>query len=914
MEAEKKALNASMVSLTVLICTVLFTVTSLVQAYPVTSNISITPSNPWIGWDVGISTDCIDDSGNQITRVYTNVSGPGISFSEIDLVPISGSTYNIDLLGSDLTEIGIYSVSVGCRNDLGEEQSVSSSFRVSELSGAITSVSDIGYFGDEGIIYADEKFDAYFLIKKDDVPVTHNIDFYAILNNQDMPIQTPIPYWTGKGQRLRMTAPNSDGNYMLELLAEFQGESVLVQTGVQVRDLLKLEILSIDKSSISEVEPVNVRIKATERGNAIAITESDLRITLVNDDNAEYDVIIESVKQDSSGYTIEITPPNLVPGRYRLRIEFDYNGKGMVEEEDLYYTIPISGEISHNGKGMVVELQFTDDDGLTRSWLTDSKGLYSGQLSPGTYDITLRHRESKLILYDVDITEFDDPIRYYYLGDRPISGIDNAGLFVFEAALSYSSAFVELHYMEKSVDGPESALGVYRCSDWNGEECYSEWEELDSDVDTVRNSAEVTVSSLSAFAVGTREGIKSEISLDKEEYNLYDDLHLDGLAIFDDNHVLADAAVTGIIKGTSKSATTTTNQDGVFNLDFTVPDEPGEYTIKVTIEKEPFSSISAEKIFNVVKSRSLSIDIPTGIKLEAKGNKIINFTIKNTGQLELTDVTITFEDVTDAITVIMERDNIGALDPQEEASLSFDLISLLNSTTTYTMKVVVDSDEGVGAEKSIAVTTERRSGNLAGIGGPDNGSDSSNSDSGFSLPDFSLVAGVISNISGGVGYLLALFVGSVSFAILMRKKRLSRVLERDWITNKLSSMRLEIGKPEGYMQESAVQPKQMPVKLVSYRAERHKHWVNKDHAKKAVAQSERLVNHAGAEGLNRPGQQSRSVNPLAQLVQSMNEASRPRKSTSKLRKKKTQYKSKKNKTKGTNKKKGGRKTGKTRRR
>jgi len=784
MENEKKATIASVSLQVLVVCIALFTSTNVVSAQPVIGSVSVSPPNPWIGWDVEITAECVDVS-NDIGRFYANISGPDISFTNLLMGPVSGNTYGVELQGSDLTGTGDYDVNVGCVNVLGEEDHGSGFFRVSRLTGDITGVFDAMGQSEDGVVYAEEDFYAYFLIQKDGAPVIAGVDFQAVLNNEEVTIANPIPFENGKGQRLRITAPESEGNYVLELRAEYQGEEVTGEVQVEVMDMMELEMLSIDKTSISEAEPITMNLMATQRGDPLAIKEQDLSITL---DSAEAE--INSIRQDGDSYRIEFTPPGLYPGKYTLRVEFSHGSKIHSIEREFTYVIPLSGQISQNGKGLKVQIKFTDENGVSTAFATDSTGLYSGTISPGTYDIMFEHSESKIVFYDVSVDEFDDPIRYNYMGAKNIPGIDNTGLFVYETALSFSQAAIEMRYNEKAVEYPESLLRVYKCSDWNGDSCYSEWEEVSSDIDTVRDIARVTVDSLSAYSVGTREGIGIEIGIDKETYNLHETMTLDGIATYDDNNKLEDAMVTASIKGVSESKTTNTDSEGLFSMDFVVPDKEGEYTIEVTVEKEPFSSVTVTQSFSVVKSRGVSLTVPTGIRLDVMGNKTVGISVKNTGQLTLTGLSVLLEDVPEDIVADIktaEKDDIG---PQEELSMSVDFKSVKNVTKTYTMKVIVDSEEGVSAEKTIALTTERR-GVISDTGGISSGIADVGDIRGV---DFSLVGNVIANVGSSVGYLLALFVGSVSFALIMRKKRLSRVIERVWVKNKLSSIRLEINK------------------------------------------------------------------------------------------------------------------------
>jgi len=767
---------------------VLFMLMAGVHAYPMISGLAASPANPWLGEDVSITLDCTDDPNASITAVNANISGPSMTFSNIELDLLYNNTYGTDMMGNDLTETGLYNINVACQNNASETASKSGSFAVSRLDGLVTSVLDVENPVEEGVAYGGEDFYAYFMVKRDDSPVTADVDFQVRLNNEDKTIQQPIPWVQGGGHRLRMDAPSAEGDYMLEIWATYQGRQTYNETWIEVREPLKFELLDIDKSSISNVEEIMIRLRATDHGNAVAMREEDLSIS-INDVQAD----INSITQDGDAYNVEITPPNLAPGSYDLEIEFDYNGYNKILEREFSYSIPVSGEISHNGKGITLEIQFTDENGVLTTLRTDGTGKYSGTLSPGDYDIALKHSESRLTLYDVEVMdEFEDPIRYYYEADKTIPGIKTASLFFYETALTYSEASMEMYYDEKKVESPEKDLRVYKCTDWNGEECYSEWGEVESTIDTVRNLARVNTEGLSAYVVGVRGGMSTIVGLDKDAYNLYETLKADGIVTTEDNTPIPDASVTVRIKGTSKTKTATTGGDGVFDVEFTVPDSEGEYTVEVTIEKLPFSQVKATKTFEVVKSRGLLITSQSGVKMDAIGNKTIGFSVKNTGQAVLHDLEVSIDGIPDGIFAVLDKEVLDEMGPQDEVSFSLGFGSTTNKTATHPLVIQVASEEGISAERTFVLTTEKRSAAASGS----NSANSNQNSTTVAFLDFSMIGNIIGGISSGVGYLLVVLVGSFSFALVMRKRRMSKTTERGWVKNMLSGVNQEINRPE----------------------------------------------------------------------------------------------------------------------
>lgn len=756
-----------------------------VLAIPQINNLSISPANPWLGDNVRMDINCSDGANRTITRAYANVSGQGISFS-LDLAASGGGMYGASIASGYLTKTGLYSVNAGCINNASEQGTKSGSFTVSRLAAAIGSITDVSYPDQQAVVYSGDDFDAYLLVKKDGNPLASGLEFRAKLNNEQKTIQQPIPFFQGSGHRLRMAAPANPGEYTLELKATYQGRDVINSTKFTVRNIMTLELLSIDKSSLSGPDEIKLRLRATERGSALSINEEDLSIELDSED-AE----ISSIAQDGSAYNVEITAPDLSPGTYTLEIKFTRGGYSSTVTRQIEYTIPISGQISWNGKGIAANIELVGDNGAKKVFSTDSSGAYSGAISPGIYEVTLKHSEAKITFSDVDIDEFDDPIRYYYDSDRVIDGIETAGLFFFEAAFDFSDAYMELQYDDRKVEGPESELGVYKCSEWTGDSCHSKWIEVPATIDTVRNMAKLTVSSLSAFVVGTIENLQVDARMDKSSYHMGENISIEGIVSDAYGNSVAGASVSAVIKGTAKAKTVQTNDEGVFSITLAA-DAEGQYTAEITASKPPYNQSKAAKAFLVSKSKGISIDSESGVKIESGKNKTVEFTVKNTGQAVLKSVSLSISNVPAAVTAVLNTDRLGDMEPLGQAVLSVDFRSNNpNSSGTYPVVIRAESGDGTFAERTMAITLERRAG-VASQQAPATGV-SLQPDAGLSI-----IGNFIAGIGAGAGalavYIAAIFAGSVSFAFAMRKRRISRSSERAWVKNMLSSIGQEINR------------------------------------------------------------------------------------------------------------------------
>ncbi len=739
------------------------------------SGLVISPENPLslegITEDIVIAANCsAGPSSDMEARIQGPVIPPHVALSW------NGSMFLGVLDGDSLAEPGAYSVNITCRD--GSSQSFAEgAFTVSIVTGMITGVSPETAYAGEGI-------DMYFLVEKDGMPVSGLgvEDFEVRLGGQNKQIK--LMYFTeDKGYKLRLEdPPGSKGIYEMEVTAIYRGREITNATQLEVIETAEAELIAVDKDN----DDVVVKLRMTDHGSEVGLEEEHIALSV-----GSVDLDIEEISHSSGYTTARAQLPSLGPGRYGFSVEVEYEGYSKTFEDEIVFPVPVSGEISHDGKGIPLELQFRDENDVITTFTTDSSGRYSGTIPPGTYDITLKNDDSDLTLEGVEIEdEFNDPIRYYY-EESGVDGMYSAGLYAYETALSFTSSRIIMRYNGRKVEVPESDLKVYRCDDWGGDECFSGWEEIDSDIDAVRDKAEISDDEITAYVIGNRKGITLQAGTDKQEYSLYETIVLEGIASIEDGTGLEGAEVKASIKGTPVSKKVSTGSGGAFLVEMDAPEKEGDFELEITVSKSPLAPLTIKRSFSVSKSRELSITIPGGVKMQAGGEKAVEFTLKNTGQAVLEDISLELEDLPAGITAVFSSETIGLMEPQEEATISINFTASADSGGTYPVVLHTHSEEdGVSAEKTFVLTSQTATDTTASSAGEGAVQEESQ------LTDFSLMGAAIYEAGQSYGYILILLVAGVLLALLMRKKRLSRIGERVWVKNMLSSVNQEIERSE----------------------------------------------------------------------------------------------------------------------
>lgn len=607
----------------VMILSVLVFVQSLSYAFPIIQNVS-PPQSLWIGNAPIVSLNCYDNE-SPITSVYSLTNDSIIFLPRLNFSGNNPYVGDYSLLKSFLNRVGTFNVNIFCNNSDGQVATSYTSFEISKLTGYISYIDSNGYVGDD--------FEVDFVVKKNDTIVSSGVSFTATLNDQ--PTQLIYAYDLSKGWILKIR-PSSDGNYNLKVYASFDGTSVYNSTSINIIKKIDFGIVSLSKNWVRGSENITITLRAKDSGNVIDVNQNNLNIQI-----AFIGVSILSIYRSGDLYNVVVSTPALSGGTYDVTATLNY-GNAPPDSEPIYYIVDISGKIvDSNNKGISTQIKFFSGSIEKLRLSTDSAGYYSSSIPPSTYNVQIIFPQSTLYLDYVSISNFNDPIKYFYSNEDLVSGIRSAGLFGYEVALDYDEANIEMNYNEKNLFD-ETQLTIFKCSNWNSgrKTCNDNWFEVYGDFDTVRNLAKLNLTSLSAFVVGERKAINVNFNLDSERYYTDSIVKIIGLVKDTDGSNVDNATVKMYVKNTEIKINTTSDNNGVFSIEFKAPKNEGNYTLVLSAEKSPYISFSGSKNFDVIKSRTVEILIPDTIKLKQGQSFTQEVSIVNTGQASLLNLNI----------------------------------------------------------------------------------------------------------------------------------------------------------------------------------------------------------------------------------------------------------------------------------
>jgi hypothetical protein len=627
----------------------LIVIQKIAFATPVIENVSVNPQLLWIGESPIISLNCYDDENKTITNVYANTLGPGIILPSLNFTGNYGSfTGDYEPIKTYLDRTGSYNVTIFCNNNDSNSTSNSTTFTVSRLTGYISSIQPKpAYIGGE--------LEIDFFVKKDETPLTSGVIFSITLNDQVKQLKISPAYDISKGWMLKIDSPSTEGIYNVKVYASYDRANVSNSSSIEIRKKIEFEIVSISKNWVEGNENITVTLKAKDRGNVIDANKNNLNIQI-----ASVNLNIISIERNGDLYDVKITTPSISAGRYELKVILSYEGSSYSATKPIDYIVSVKGKIvDSNNKGISTEIRFLSNNVEKLRLITDSAGYYSGSLPPDTYDVQIIFPQSTLYLKGVSISNFNDPIKYFYSTEPLVPGIRNAGLFSYEIALTYYEADIEMNYDERNVFD-ETDLVVFKCSNWNSGRklCNDKWIEIGGDIDTIRNLVKVNLNSLSAFVIGERKTISVNFNLDNQKYYTGGTIKVRGLVKDLDGDTVANATIKAYVKNTQINVETFSDNNGVFSFELKAPEEEGNYNLALNAEKSPYISFNDSKSFDVVKNRAITIVVPDTIKLKQSQNLTQEISIVNTGQADLSNLNISLTGIPSNyynITTFIER-------------------------------------------------------------------------------------------------------------------------------------------------------------------------------------------------------------------------------------------------------------------
>ncbi|MFC2143037.1 carboxypeptidase-like regulatory domain-containing protein [Candidatus Aenigmatarchaeota archaeon] len=664
--------------------------TTVVNATPVIENLTVNPSNPWLDDDITLTLSCYDTAGKEIERVYTNIVGPNVILPEFDFI----GSYELTIDSAYFDRVGTFTATVTCLNNESEQVGDITEFVVSQLTGHINNIIP-------NPIRTDDVIEIHFVLEKDDDPITSGVSFEVVVSGESQELLLFPLYDTEEGWILRIPAIEDEGYYSLEITAHYQDTSIYVQQQIQVTDSVVFKISNIDNSWVEPNENIGIFINAFQGDNLINVNENNFDLFLDSDEMG-----IESITLGSDNkYNVMFVTPELAPGEYNLEVLLFYNNTYYRDTIKIYYVVPIEGTfIDLYDEGLEAEILFKQDDETKLSMSTNDEGEYSGKLPPDEYDIEITFPESKLILVEAEVDEYDDDIIYYYINKQP-QGIAGTGkIHVFEVNITFEEAYIEIEYPNNILD--ESEIKLFKCKSWNPATmtCRSEWKITTNEIDTFRNKATTSQETLSAFTIGIRKGVKADLNFEHQNYYLGETGKAFGI-VRDESDVYVPNA-TVIITINNEDFEAESDNNGLFTIDFISPDSEGFFNVYLKVEKEDFIEYRNTYNITVTKSKDITIVVPETIKIKRGENLLQKITVKNTGQTDMFDIKVELQGISNEYYELITNIEELKVGEEEEALIYFSIPEdSVPTTTAASIKIYNDYIE---REETFGFTIEER--------------------------------------------------------------------------------------------------------------------------------------------------------------------------------------------------------------
>ena len=728
-------------------------------------------NNIWLGEELNVSLTCLDNNPNaNIESAYLNVTGPGDFFVYYDMDENSYGSYSKYI--DDFNQIGDYDVNIYCQNNLTEVGNKKLDIKVSEFTVDIVEMNpDPVYIGDE--------LELGIATKIDGEPYHYQgIIFTVKIGNAEETFDSSVPYRNGMWE-INITPPDELGTYDVSVQADYDRTTASDEEEIEVKSPLQFELVDIDKTWIKRNDNITLTFQNSFKGQPFDLTKNNLKVRIGN-----YNCEILDASRGGYSY-VKINTPDLSPGTYDLRVDLTYEVDSLEEWRDwvsnkVSYVVPVTGEIvDSKGKAISTTIIFERGD-LKKPVGTDGKGVYSSEIPKGTYDIKLDFPHSDLLLEDVEINSFEDPIRYDEItSEFELEGIGVNAIFVYEIALDFDGVSLKMKY-DDSLVPDEERIKVYKCQKWNfgARVCNGEWKEITANIDTIRNEVSLDTISLSAFLIGYKKEMIIDANIEKENYFLNDIVKVLGIVEDENQKAIESVKITGEVRGTDITFTTETDSGGVFTKEFQGPSTEGKYDLILTAEKSPYDEVEQTLEIEMVKSKKITLTVPNSLKLDQGQNANTEFLLNNIGQTDYYDLTLTLSGISNDFYEIniTEIDEIKA---GEEKRIPV-AVSIPESANegSYTGTVRLIGEE-VNLEETFTLEVQKKE------------EDPNPQDGGFKFPSAKIV---VPNFSWEVLAVSVFGIFSIGGAIWFKKRKTSPTKGRQEVKNMLLNIRTEIEK------------------------------------------------------------------------------------------------------------------------
>jgi hypothetical protein len=650
-------------------------------ATPTINSLLFNPSDSiWMGEHLVINVNCTDSGNSTITDVMAEIVGQnGYIIPNKTLGHKGGGLYEVVIEALYFIEPNVFDVDVYCDNNASEQTTQGSRFTVFNFSTDFLSGTPISAF-------TGEQIELNLNATKNDAAVLYDVGFEVYVDGEEAEAIIDPPYDPEKGWIVYIDAPSVAGTYYLEILGSHDRANYTMGTELVVAEGVQFMITYIDKSLVKPGDEVTVHIKAIEGSDVIPLSLGTLGVRVESSG-----ATIKSITPVDDYFRVKIEAPNLSPGSYSLVAWITLGDYTYDDTEPIHYAVTISGDFKNtNGDSIPAEIRFFRGGSDVLTVKAGDDGKYSGEIRPGTYDIKFVFPKSVLELKDVYISEFEDPLNYYYsTAVDVVTGLKMAGLHVFETTLGFSNVKMEMEYDEMNVLD-EAGMKVYRCSNWNAGKsaCITSWKEMTASLDSVKNSVTVEGDSLSAYAIGTLKEIILDLKFDKDGYYLDDIVKVTGTTEDIDQLNIGNVTLRLRVIGANIDMTTRSDSRGSFSFEFVGPSDERTYEVVIDSEKPPFLDSRTSVDMVVSKSRAVSILFPDTFQIRRGEEKTYDITFSNIGQTDLNDLKVELEGVPEMYYSF--EGSVNRLEAGESKKISVTFLIPVNAdkeTTSGTLRI-----------------------------------------------------------------------------------------------------------------------------------------------------------------------------------------------------------------------------------
>lgn len=607
----------------------------------------------WLSQDPQIAAEC--DPGSVVTphSVYVeNVTRDGIVFPAGEDLLFDHDTNNDYFLSDfksfiekkDSYTAGVYTFFVACEDADGTDlDRVQHSFMVKTLELALVS-------GLEETMYAGDVAKVNATLKEVGEGSPH-----VIGAGEDPSFSVDGVFNSNTNQWvLNMPIPEEPGTHDITITASHDGATASVTQEVTVSDVLQFDV-NVPKTMVNPGSTVSFTVSAVHEGEPLDLDAGDIGVTFDGDDIIG-DVTVTDTSGSSTTFTVEL--PERDPGAYDLTVELDRNGVPSASRTfTVKHPVRITGAfVDQDDDPVSFTLDFSQDDVTEHRF--SGNGAYDEKLTPGVYNVTMDFNDAVVRLYNVDVGEWEDPVRYAAYGGSAVPGFALAGLYAYQSALSYDDARLTLRYNAGNVDNPEE-LEVYRCRGWNVDKasCYTDWEEVSASFSTVNNRVHVNTEVEGAYAIGRRDALQLKYAVEelKASYTPDDELYVTGLVRNAAGDRVPNASVSLSVDDADISTRTWTDGNGAFDFTVAAPEEQGSYTAELTAVQDPYRDGGASFTFDVQRPPNIDIVAPQNVRTRANTSKNVTIYVENNGFAEITDLAPVLDDVPFADQIIYDE-------------------------------------------------------------------------------------------------------------------------------------------------------------------------------------------------------------------------------------------------------------------